>query len=83
MVNHDQERVKARGWRQVSDEVARDLLEGSRGKGSDRGEGWNCEMDIQLVLLAGGTSFNILLDELHEIRPPEFCCDELMDFKVA
>ena len=46
MVNHNQERVKARGYRQVSDEVARDLLEGSRGKKLDRGERWNGGMGI-------------------------------------
>ena len=46
MVDHNQERVKARGYRQVSDEVARDLLEGSRGKKLDRGERWNGGMGI-------------------------------------
>ena len=41
MVNHNQERVKAReGW-QVSDEVTRDLLEGSGDEGVDRSEGWD------------------------------------------
>ena len=83
MIDHDQERVKAKGHRQVSDEVTRDLLEGSRGKGSDRGERWNGGMGIQLILLAGSASFDILPDKLHETRPPEFCYNKLMGFKVT
>ena len=35
MVNHDQQRVKTQGDGEVSDEVARDLLEGARGMGLD------------------------------------------------
>ena len=37
MVDHDQERVKAQGDGEVSDEIAGDLLEGARGDGFDRG----------------------------------------------
>ena len=35
MVDHDQERVKARGDREISDEIAGDLLEGAGGDGFD------------------------------------------------
>ena len=35
MVDHDQERVKARGDGEIGDEVAGDLLEGARGGGVD------------------------------------------------
>ena len=35
MVDHDQERVKARGDGEIGDEVAGDLLEGARGGGFD------------------------------------------------
>ena len=41
MVNHDQQRVKAGGSGEVGDEVTRDLLEGARGVGFDRGEQWD------------------------------------------
>ena len=41
MVDHDQQRVKARGGREVSDQVARDLLEGARGKGFNGSEQGN------------------------------------------
>ena len=35
MVDHDQERVKARGDREVGDEITGDLLEGARSNGFD------------------------------------------------
>ena len=41
MVDHDQERVKAGGGWQVSDQVTRDLLKRLKGEGVDRSEGWN------------------------------------------
>ena len=46
MVNHNQKRVKARGDWKVSDEIARDLLKGSRGKGPDGGERWDSGVGI-------------------------------------
>ena len=33
MVDHDQERIEARGNRKISDKIAGDLLEGARGRG--------------------------------------------------
>ena len=83
MVDHNQKKVKARGYWQVSDKVAQDLLEGLRGERSDRSERWDGGVGVQLVLLAGGISFNILSDKLGETRPPEFSCDELASFKVT
>ena len=38
MVDHNQQRVKARGSKEVGDQVTGDLLEGMRGVGLDRGE---------------------------------------------
>ena len=35
MIDHDQERVKARGDREIGDEIAGNLLEGARGGGLD------------------------------------------------
>ena len=46
MVNHDQERIKARGDWQVSDQVIRDLLERLRDKGADKSEGWDGEVGV-------------------------------------
>ena len=45
MVNHDQQRIEARGSRKVGDQVAGDLLEGTRGvrlDGGERGDGGMC-----------------------------------------
>ena len=38
MVDHDQQRIEARGSGEVGDQVARDLLEGARGMGLDWGQ---------------------------------------------
>ena len=46
MVNHNQERVKAREDQKVSDEITRDLLKGSRGKGPDGGERWDSGVGV-------------------------------------
>ena len=40
-------------------------------------------MGVQLILLAGGTPFNIALDELDKIGPLEFRCNKLTGFKVT
>ena len=45
MVDHNQQRIKVRGSREVSDQVARDLLEGVRGmefNQSEQGDGGVC-----------------------------------------
>ena len=41
MVDHDQQGIKAGGSGEVGDQVTRDLLEGARGAGFDRGERGN------------------------------------------
>ena len=46
MVDHDQQRIKARGSREVSDEVTRDLLEGAQCVGLDQGEQRNSEVCV-------------------------------------
>ena len=46
MVNHNQERVKARGGWQVGDQITRDLLERLRGEGADRSEEWDGGVDV-------------------------------------
>ena len=46
MVNHNQERVKARGGWQVSDQVTRDLLERLGGEEADGSEGGNGGMGV-------------------------------------
>ena len=59
MVDHDQQGIEARGDREVSDEVTRDLLEGVRYMRFD-GDKWrNGGICIQLVLLTCSTAVNI------------------------
>ena len=53
MVDHDQKGIRVGGRGEVSDKVARDLLEGPGGGGVDGSEWWNGGMGICLVLLAG------------------------------
>ena len=64
MVDHNQQRVKARGSGEVGDKVAGDLLEGARGMGHDQGEWRDSGMHIQFVLLACSTAFDILSHKL-------------------
>ena len=72
VVNHNQKRVKAsRGW-EICDEVTEYLLEWTSGNGVDRSEGGNSGMCIGFIVLANGTSFNILSNKGCKTWPPEF-----------
>ena len=62
MVNHDQKGIKAGGRREVGDKITRDLLEGARGRGANRGEWGNSGMSAGFVLLAGCIAFNVFAD---------------------
>ena len=53
MVDHDQKGIEVGRRGEVSDKVARDLLEGPGGRGVNGSERWNGGMGIWLVLLAG------------------------------
>ena len=46
MVDHNQEGVKAREGQEVGDEIARDLLKGSGGKGPDGSKRWNSRVGV-------------------------------------
>ena len=83
MVDHDQQRVKARGSGEIGDEVVRDLLEGAKGVGFDQDEREGGEVCVRLVLLACGTALNVLAYELRKTQPPELSSDELAGFEVA
>ena len=83
MVNHDQERVKARGSREVGDEVTRDLLEGARGMGLNWGKQKNGGVCVRLILLAYGTALNVLAHKMCKAGPPEFSSNKLGGFEVT
>ena len=63
MVNHNHNRIKSRGNREIGDEVNRKLLEGERDSGLDQTERRGSRMSVYLVLLANGTTCNKVLDK--------------------
>ena len=82
MVDHDQQRIEARGSRKVSDKVTGDLLEWARGMRFDWGEWGNSGVHVRFVLLACGTSFNIFVHELSKAWPPELGSNKLPSFEI-
>ena len=83
MVDHDQQRVKARGNGEVGDKVTRDLLEGTRSVGFDWGQWGDGGVGVRFILLACGAALDVLAHELCETWPPEFGGNELASFQVA
>ena len=71
MVDHDQDRIKPRGRREVGDEVNGELLKGESDSGYDREErGYNGVCN-GFVLLADGTASDKVFDKGGEAGPPE------------
>ena len=83
MVYHDQERIKACGDREIRDEIAGDLLEGSGGDGFNGRQGGHGRVCVGFVLLTKGTAFDIATDKGGETRPPELGGDQLASFQEA
>ena len=83
MVDHDQERIKARGDREISDKIAGNLLEGVRRDGFNGRQGGYGRVCVDLVLLAKGTALNIAADKGGKSRPPEFGSNQLACFQEA
>ena len=71
MVNHDHNRIKPGGNREIGDEVDRKLFEGERDSGRDWTERRNSRMSIDLVLLANSASCNEMFDKGRKAWPPE------------
>ena len=71
MVDHDHDRIKSRGGREVSDEVNRELFKGERDGGLDREERRDNGVSIGLVLLANGTTNDEMFHKGGEAWPPE------------
>ena len=83
MVDHDQERVKARGDREIHDQITGDLLEGARSRGFDRGKQWDSGVHVNFVLLALSTAFDVVADKGGQARPPELGSNKLAGFEEA
>ena len=71
MVDHNHDRIKSRGKREVSDEVNGHLFKRESGSGLDRHEGRYNRVCIGLVLLADRAASDKVLHESGEARPPE------------
>ena len=71
MVDHDHNRIKPRGKREVGDEINRKLFEGERDSGQDWTERRNGRMSVNLVLLANSATNNKMFDKDGKAQPPE------------
>jgi hypothetical protein len=83
MVNYNHDRVEAKGDREVSDQVHRDLLEwtsGRRDKGSQGGCRW---VGIHLMRLTGGTAHDKSADEHIQAGPPKVPSDKVLGAEDA
>ena len=63
MVDHDHNRIKSRGHREIGDEVDRKLLERERDSGQDWTEQRDGRISVNLILLANSTTHNKVLDK--------------------
>ena len=71
MVNHDHNRIKSRGDREIGDEVDRKLFERERDSGQNWTERGNGGMSVNFVLLADCTTSNKMFDTCGQAWPPE------------
>ena len=71
MVDHDHDRIKSRGRREVGDEVNGELLKGESDSGFDREERGYNGVRIGFVLLTGGAASDKVFYKGGEARPPE------------
>ena len=83
MVYHNHERIKARGYREIRDEITGNLLEGARSDGLDGCKGGYGGMCVNFVLLTKGAALNVAADKGGESGPPEFGGDQLACFQEA
>ena len=70
MVDHDHERVIATGWREIGDQVNRQLLKWVGAVGGDGGEHRDSWVSIDLHLVAKGTARDEMVHEGGHTQPP-------------
>src|SRR6267154_6096734 len=83
MVYHDHDRIKASGLGEVSDQIDRDLREGAKRRGGNRGQGRRGRVSVGLHLLTKGATLNIFPDVSIHARPPIVAFDQFLSFKAA
>ena len=71
MVDHDHDRIKPRGRREVSDEVDRKLFKRERDGGLDWEQGGGDRMCVGLILLTNRTPGDEVFHKGGESQPPE------------
>ena len=76
MVDHDHDRIKPGGEREVSDEINRELFEGERDGGWNRTERRNGGVSVNLVLLANSATSNEMFDKGGQAWPPEIAFED-------
>ena len=76
MVDHDHDRIKPQGQREISDEINRKLSEGGKDGGFDRGQRGNDGVSIDPVLLAYGTTCNKMFYKGGMAQPPEITFED-------
>ena len=70
VVDHEQERIKARGRREISDKVNRELLKQAMAAGGDGQECRDSWVGVNLHLLAKGATRDEAADEGGHTQPP-------------
>src|SRR6267154_3316773 len=83
MVDHNHNRIKTCTGGQVSNQIHRDLGEGFRGCGRNRGEGRRRRVGIRFHFLAGTTAGDIFADEGAHTRPPVGAFYQLLSLVAA
>src|SRR6267154_1653994 len=83
MVYHDHDRIKASGLGEVSDQIDRDLREGAKRRGGNRGQGRRRRVSVRLHLLTEGATLNIFPDVSTHTGPPVVAFDQFFSFKAA
>src|SRR6267154_311183 len=83
MVYHDHDRIKAPGLREVSDQIDRDLREGAKRRGGNRGQGRRGGVSVRFHLLTEGATLNIFPDVSTHAGPPIVAFDQFFSFKAA
>src|SRR6267154_2731961 len=83
MVYHDHDRIKAPGLGEVSDQIDRDLREGAKHTGGNRGQGRRGRVSVRLHLLTKGATLNIFPDVSTHAGPPIVALDQFFSFKAA
>jgi len=83
MVDHDQNRVKIRGERQICDHVAGNLLEWVGGGGRDRAKPRDSQVSVNLVGLASSTASHKSVNKGGKTGPPIVALNQVNGVEIS